>query len=179
MQIRPQLFVCVCVYLAVRHPDSLHLLLSDGVFDAAVPGIVGRVQVNGCYVETEHRRPSALSFTAAAVCHLIYTSKQVSAGLPQFERLLVEFVGAAVGVGSDSLSQDLEAVLAVGVKVDDDGVPVGVVQGVHGLGGDVQQGVLFLGVDGDKRKGWTPLREVTRRDFCQTEILPQSIASLL
>lgn len=71
-------------------------------------------------------------------------------------------MGAAVGVGSDSLSHDLDAVLAVGVKVDHNGVPVGVVEGVHGLGGDVQQGVLFLGVDEqEEREGWTPLREVT------------------
>lgn len=79
----------------------------------------------------------------------------MGAGLPQFDRLLVEFVGAAVGAGSDSLPHDLDAVLAVGVKVDDNGVPVGVVQGVHGLGGDVQQGVLFLRVhEQDKRQGW-------------------------
>lgn len=83
----------------------------------------------------------------------------MGAGLPEFDRLLVEFVGAAVGVGSDPLPHDLEAVLAVGVEVDDDGVPVGVVQGVHGLGGDVQQGVLFLRVDErDERQGRTPLK---------------------
>lgn len=34
------LCVRVYVYLAVRNPDRLHLLLSDGVFDAAVPGVV-------------------------------------------------------------------------------------------------------------------------------------------
>lgn len=68
----------------------------------------------------------------------------MGAALPQLERLLVELVGAAVGGGSDALPQHLDAVLAVRVEVDDDGVPVGVVQGVHGLGGDVQQGVLLL-----------------------------------
>lgn len=62
----------------------------------------------------------------------------MGAGLPQFHRLLIEFVGTAVRVWSNSLSHNLDAVLAVGVKVDNDGVPVGVVKGVHGLGGDVQ-----------------------------------------
>lgn len=70
----------------------------------------------------------------------------MGAGLLQFDGLLIELVGTAVGVRSDSLPHDLDAVLAVGVKVDNDGVPVGVVQGVHRLGGDVQQGVLVLGV---------------------------------
>lgn len=43
-------FLSMCVYLAIRDPYSLHLLVPDGVFDAAVPGIVGWVQVNGCYI---------------------------------------------------------------------------------------------------------------------------------
>lgn len=51
----------------------------------------------------------------------------MSAGLPQFHRLLVEFVGTAVGIWSNSLSHNLDAMLAVGVKVDNNGVPVGVV----------------------------------------------------
>lgn len=48
---------CVCVYLAVRNPDRLHLLLPDGVFDAAVPGVIGCVQVNGSWT----REPLKLS----------------------------------------------------------------------------------------------------------------------
>lgn len=51
----------------------------------------------------------------------------MSAGLPQFHRLLVEFVGTAVRVWSNALSHNLDAVLAVGVKVDNNRVPVGVV----------------------------------------------------
>lgn len=137
---------CVCVYLAVRHPDGLHLLLSDGVFDAAVPGVVGRVQVNSGYRRTQNT--AAFSLTGARrqrSVGLLPTREQVRAGLPQLDRLLVEFVGAAVGVGGDPMPQHFDAVLAVGVEVDHDGVPVGVVQGVHRLGGDVQQGVLLLG----------------------------------
>lgn len=49
------------------------------------------------------------------------------AGLPQFDRLLVEFAGAAVGVGDDPLSHGLDPVLAVWVEEDDDRVPLGVV----------------------------------------------------
>lgn len=66
------------------------------------------------------------------------------AGLPQFDGLFVEFAGAAVGVGDDPLSHGLDAVLAVWVEEDDNGVPLGVVQGVHCLGGHVQQGMLVL-----------------------------------
>lgn len=71
------------------------------------------------------------------------------AGLPQLDGLLVELPPAAVGVGGDPLSHGLDAVLAVWVEEDYYGVPLGVVQGVHRLGRDVQQGVLFLrGVGG-------------------------------
>lgn len=64
--------------------------------------------------------------------------------LLQFDRLLVEFAGAAVGVGDDPLPHGLDAVLAVGVEEDDDGVPLGVVQGVHCLWRHIQQRVLVL-----------------------------------
>lgn len=66
------------------------------------------------------------------------------AALPQFDRLFVEFAGAAVGVRGDPLSHGLDAVLAVWIEEDDNGVPLGVVQGVHCLGCYIQQGVLVL-----------------------------------
>lgn len=66
------------------------------------------------------------------------------AGLPQFDGLFIKFVGAAVGVGGDPLSQGLNAVLAVGTEEDDNGVPLSVVQSVHCLGCHIQQGVLIL-----------------------------------
>lgn len=66
------------------------------------------------------------------------------AGLSQFDGLLVEFAGTAVGAGDDPLSHGLYAVLAVWVKEDDNGVPLGVVQRVHSLGRYIQQGVLVL-----------------------------------
>lgn len=49
------------------------------------------------------------------------------AGLPQFDGLFIEFAGATVGVGDDPLSHGLDAVLAVWVEEDDNGVPLGVV----------------------------------------------------
>lgn len=75
------------------------------------------------------------------------------AGLPQFDGLFVEFAGAAVGAGDDPLSHGLDAMLAVWVKENYDGVPLGVVQRVHCLGCYIQQGMLVLCVvrNGDKR----------------------------
>lgn len=72
------------------------------------------------------------------------TSEQVRAGLPQFDGLLVEFAGTAVGTGDDPLSHGFDAVLAVRVEEDDDRVPLGVVQGVHSFRCDIQQSVFVL-----------------------------------
>ncbi len=65
-------------------------------------------------------------------------------GLLQLDGLFIEFAGAAVGVGGDPLSHDLDAMFAVGVEEDDDGVPLGVVQGVHCLRCHIKQGVFVL-----------------------------------
>lgn len=68
----------------------------------------------------------------------------MSAGLPQFDCLFVEFAGTAVRVGGNPLSHGLNAMLAVWVEEDNNGVPLGVVQGVHCLGCHIQQGMLVL-----------------------------------
>ena len=65
------------------------------------------------------------------------TSEQVGAGFPQFECLQVQLAGAAAGVGHHPLPHQLDALLAVGVEEDDDGVPLGVVQGVYRLRGHI------------------------------------------
>lgn len=66
------------------------------------------------------------------------------AGLPQFDGLLVQFASAAAGSGSQAVPHGLDALLAVWVHENDNGVPLGVVQGVHGFGGHVQQGMAVL-----------------------------------
>ena len=87
------------------------------------------------------------------------TSEQVGAGFPQFERLHVQLASAAAGVGHQPLPHQLDPLLAVGVEEDDDGVPLGVVQGVHRLRSHVQQRVLVLKVVMDRERtgydrGW-------------------------
>lgn len=66
------------------------------------------------------------------------------AGLPQLHRLLVQLAGAASGAGHEPVPHGLDALLAVGVQEDDDGVPLRVVERVHGFGRHVQQGVSVL-----------------------------------
>ena len=68
---------------------------------------------------------------------------------PQLDRLLVQLAVAAVGAGDQAVPHGLHALLAVRVEEHHDGVPLGVVQGVHCLGGHVQEGVEVLG-GGDK-----------------------------
>jgi len=70
----------------------------------------------------------------------------VGAGLPEFQGLHVELAGTASGVGHRPLAHGLDALLAVRVQEDHDGVPLGVVQGVDRLGSHVQQRVLILKV---------------------------------
>ncbi|TNN67625.1 hypothetical protein EYF80_022089 [Liparis tanakae] len=94
------------------------------------------------------------------------TSEQVRAGLPQLDGLFVELASAAVGVGGDPLPHGLDAVLVVRVEEDDDGVPLGVVQGVHRLGRHVQQGVLILGGVGQRRHTVMVRKEYSRAQTC-------------
>lgn len=68
----------------------------------------------------------------------------MGAGLPQFDSLFVEFAGVTVGVRGDPLSQGLDTMLTVWIEEDDNGVPLGIVQGVHRLGCHIQQGMLVL-----------------------------------
>ena len=68
----------------------------------------------------------------------------MGAGLPQFDGLFIKFSGAAVGAGDYSLSHGPDTLLAVWIKEDDDGVPLGVVQSVHCLGCHIQQSMLVL-----------------------------------
>lgn len=82
--------------------------------------------------------------TADCIC-VDCTSEQVRAGLPQFDGLFIEFAGAAVGVGGDSLPHGLDAVLAIRIKEDHNRVPLGVVQGVHCFWCHIKQGMLVLG----------------------------------
>lgn len=49
------------------------------------------------------------------------------AGLPEFDSLLIEFTGTAVGIGDNPLSHGLDALLTVWVKEDNNGVPLCVV----------------------------------------------------
>lgn len=68
----------------------------------------------------------------------------MGAGLPQPDGLLIQLPGAAVGSGHEAVPHGLHALFAVRVEEDDDGIPLGVVQGVHGFGRDVQQRVEVL-----------------------------------
>lgn len=68
----------------------------------------------------------------------------MGAGLPQFDGLLVEFAGTAVGIGGDPQPHCFDAVLAIGIEEDHNRVPLGVIQGVHCFGRHVQEGVLVL-----------------------------------
>ena len=74
----------------------------------------------------------------------LLTGEEVGAGLPQLDGLLVQLARAAVGAGHQAVAHGLDALLAVRVEEHHDGVPLGVVQGVHRLGRDVQQGVQVL-----------------------------------
>ena len=62
------------------------------------------------------------------------TGEEVRTGFPELDRLVEQLAGTAVGVGHDSLAHGLDALLGVGVKEDDDGIPLGVVECVHCLG---------------------------------------------
>lgn len=73
-------------------------------------------------------------------------------GLPHFDRLLVEFAGAATGAGHKAVPHGLDAPLAVRVEEHHNGVPLGVVQGVHCLGSHVQQGMAVLGRQGQCKR---------------------------
>lgn len=66
------------------------------------------------------------------------------AGLFQLDGLLIELAGTAVGVGYEPLPHGLNAMLAVRVEEDDNGVPLVVVQGIHSFGCDIQQGMSVL-----------------------------------
>lgn len=65
------LSVCVCVYecyLSIRDPHSLHLLLSDWVFDAAVPGIIGWIQVDGGWIRNSSKLSKEASMKWMTSC---------------------------------------------------------------------------------------------------------------
>lgn len=72
------------------------------------------------------------------------TSEKVRAGLPQLDGLLIEFACTAAGSGHEAVPHGLDALLAVRVQEDDDGIPLGVVQSVHGFGSHIQQSVKVL-----------------------------------
>lgn len=72
------------------------------------------------------------------------TCEEVGAGLLQPDGLLVEFTRAAGGPGHEAVPHGLHALFAVWVQEDDDGVPLRVVQRVHGFRSDVQQSVAVL-----------------------------------
>lgn len=72
------------------------------------------------------------------------TSEKMWAGLPQFDRLLVQFARAATGPGYEAVPHGLDTLLAVWVQEDDDGIPLRVVQSVHGFGSHIQQSVTVL-----------------------------------
>lgn len=80
------------------------------------------------------------------------TCEEVGAGLLQPDRLLVEFARAAVGPGHEAVPHSLHALFAVRVQEDDNGVPLRVVQRVHGLRSDVQQSVAVLETKGAEPK---------------------------
>lgn len=80
------------------------------------------------------------------------TCEQVRAGLLQPDRLLVQLPGAAVGPRHEAAPHGLHPLFAVRVQENDDGVPLRVVQRVHGFGSDVQQSVPVLGTQGAELK---------------------------
>lgn len=66
------------------------------------------------------------------------------AGLPQLDRLLVQFARTAAGPRHEAVPHGLHTLLAVRVQEDDDGIPLGVVQSVHSFGSHIKQGVTIL-----------------------------------
>lgn len=68
----------------------------------------------------------------------------MGAGLPQLDGLLVQLARAAAGSRHEAVPHGLDALLSVWVQEDDDGIPLGVVQGVHGFGSHIQQSVEIL-----------------------------------
>ncbi len=73
------------------------------------------------------------------------TSEQVRVGFPQFNGLFVKLAWTAAGAGNQAVSHGLHPLLAVRVEENDNGIPLGVVQGVYSLWGDVQQSMSVLG----------------------------------
>lgn len=95
------------------------------------------------------RTPSRASIFSTCKCrdHITdtkLTGEKVRAGLLQPDGLLVQFARAAVGPGHEAIPHRLHALLAVRIQENDDGVPLGVVQGVHGFGSHIQQSVTIL-----------------------------------
>lgn len=72
------------------------------------------------------------------------TGEQVVVVLPQFDGSLVQLPGALPGFGTQPGPHVLHALLVIRVEEDDDRVPLGVVQPVHGVRGDVQHSMLVL-----------------------------------
>lgn len=69
------------------------------------------------------------------------TSEQVGAGLAQFNCLFIKLAWTAARAGSQAVSHGLHPLLTVWVEENDDGIPLGVVEGVYSLWGDIEQSV--------------------------------------
>ncbi len=46
--------LCINPYLAFTDPDSFILLFSYGILETSIPGIMGRVQINGSWTKKPH-----------------------------------------------------------------------------------------------------------------------------
>lgn len=78
------------------------------------------------------------------------TSEEVVVVFSQFDGSLIELPGTLPGLGTQPGPHALHALLVIGIEEDYDGVPLSVVQSVHSVWSNVQQGMFVL--DGEKRR---------------------------
>lgn len=76
--------------------------------------------------------------TAKATC------EEVGAGLPELHWLFIEFARAATGAGQQASPHGLDSLLAVWIQEEDDGIPLCVVQRVHGFRSHIQKSMTVL-----------------------------------
>lgn len=103
-------------HLRLGHPDGAALLQIDRVTQFAIPGLL-IIEGNLCAKDV---RPDTIQFLA----------------------LLQQFLGALVRRLGQSMSQLFDHMLAVGLQEYDNGIELCIVETIHRIGCDVQQGMF-------------------------------------
>lgn len=76
-----------------------------------------------------------------------HTGEEMVVVLPQFEGTLIQFPCTLSGLGTQPGPHVLHTLFAVWVQKYHNGVPLGIVQTVHSIRGDVQHRMLILQED--------------------------------